>query len=314
MIGLRFQGWRNATSPSGQPDQRVAPFETPPEEGGSSGRTVGYPFQTTFPFALRRPHLFGAVSKGRLAVCRLGLHGPTYTCQRRHSAAGGALRDAARRRRLLRANGWLSIRHDPFRSPRGGPILAGPSRRVGSLFVDSASTDPRTLVNGGTQQRVAPFETPPEEGGSSGRTVGYPFDTTLSVHPEEAPSLRGRLEGSARCLSTRPPRTHVHLSTEALSSAWRPSRRRQKKAAAQGERLVIHSTRPFPFTLRRPHPCGAVSKGRLAVCRLGLHGPMYTCQRRHSAARGALRDAARRRRLLRANGWFSIRKGPFRSP
>jgi ABC-type uncharacterized transport system auxiliary subunit len=63
-----------------------------------------------------------------------------------------------------------------------------------------------------------------------------------------------------------------HGAVPGLSPFWRPrpSRRRQKKAAPQGERLDGQFERRFPFALRRPHLFGAVSKGRLAICRQSL--------------------------------------------
>jgi phosphatidylinositol alpha-1,6-mannosyltransferase len=57
-----------------------------------------------------------------------------------------------------------------------------------------ANTPPSTVLRTG-------FETPPGEGGSSGRTVGSSISKNITVRPEEAPSLRGRLEGLSRRVS-----------------------------------------------------------------------------------------------------------------
>ena len=63
------------------------------------------------------------------------------------------------------------------------------------------------------------------------------------------------------------------LSTRSVSifSRARPSRRRQEKAAPQGERSYCCFERRFRFALRRPYLFGAVSK----ACLLYIDNPYY---------------------------------------
>jgi nitric oxide reductase NorD protein len=60
-----------------------------------------------------------------------------------------------------------------------------------------ATTPPSTELRAG-------FETPPEEGGSSGRTVGSSLSQMISVRAEEAPSFQGPSRSPARDLPTVP--------------------------------------------------------------------------------------------------------------